>query len=570
LKGSSQTHVASHEARTLSGEPVRELYTPADLPVGIGDPQQDPIARPGEYPFTRGVYESMYRGRLWTMRQFAGFGTSEETNERFHYLLAHGQTGLSTAFDMPSLMGHDSDNVRSLGEVGREGVAIDTTDDMRTLFAGIDLGEVSVSMTINAPAAIMLAYFVVAAEEPDPTESVATDSSRTEPSPAGSGPAGSSPAHPGVSAERLSGTIQADILKEYIAQKEWCFPIDPAMRLCGDMIEWCTRHMPRWHPISISGYHIREAGATAQQELAFTLKDGLTYVEQALERGLDVDEFAPRLSFFFNAQIDFFEEIAKYRAARRIWARELRHTFGAKRERSWLMRFHTQTAGVSLTAQQPLNNIVRTTVEALAGVLGGTQSLHTNSYDEALALPTEEAVRIALRTQQVIAHESGVANTADPLGGSYFVEALTDEMEARCYEYFAKIDELGGMVEAVKRNYPQREIADAAFTLQQEIDSAERVVVGVNRFTESNELQTPILRIDPALESKQIARLQATRARREGAEVERTLAELRAAAAGQRNLMDPLIACARANASEGEIVESLQQVFGRYTESPVF
>jgi methylmalonyl-CoA mutase, N-terminal domain len=549
LKGSSQTHIDGQQARTLSGEPVRELYTPEDLPAGIGDPENDPIGRPGSYPFTRGIYESMYRGRLWTMRQFAGFGTSEETNERFHYLLGHGQTGLSTAFDMPSLMGHDSDDSRSLGEVGREGVAVDTLEDMRTLFAGIDLGEVSVSMTINAPAAIMLAYFVVAAEEPDPT-------------------------HPGaggaVPAERLSGTIQADILKEYIAQKEWCFPIDPAMRLCGDMIEWCTRHMPRWHPISISGYHIREAGSTAQQELAFTLKDGLTYVQQAVERGLDVDDFAPRLSFFFNAQIDFFEEVAKYRAARRIWARELRDTFGAVNERSWLMRFHTQTAGVSLTAQQPLNNIVRTTVEALAGVLGGTQSLHTNSYDEALALPTEEAVRIALRTQQVIAHETGVANTADPLGGSYFVEALTDRMEQRCYEYFAKIDELGGMVEAVKRNYPQREIADAAFTLQQEIDAGERIVVGVNRYTEGDEREHEILRIDPALERKQIDRLRSARARRSGAEVERALAELRAAAAGERNLMDPLIECARAGATEGEIVESLQQVFGRYTESPVF
>ncbi len=442
--------------RTLSGEPIRELYTPADLPPGVGGPE-DPIGLPGEYPFTRGVYPSMYRGRLWTMRQFAGFGTSEETNERFRYLLDHGQTGLSTAFDMPSLMGHDSDHARAEGEVGREGVAIDTMADMRTLFGGIDLGEVSVSMTINAPAAIMLAFYVAAAE------------------------AGTSPSGP-VAAADLAGTIQADILKEYIAQKEWCFPIDPAMRLCGDMIEWCTQRMPRWHPISISGYHIREAGATAQQELAFTLKDGLTYVEQAVERGLDVDEFAPRLSFFFNAQVDFFEEIAKYRAARRIWAREMRETFGAKNPRSWLMRFHCQTAGVSLTAQQPLNNIVRTAIEALAGVLGGAQSLHTNSYDEALALPTEEAVRVALRTQQVIAHETGVVNTVDPLGGSYFVEALTDEMEARCYEYFAKIDALGGMVEAVKANYPQREIADAAFELQQEIDAGERVVVGVNRY----------------------------------------------------------------------------------------
>jgi methylmalonyl-CoA mutase, N-terminal domain len=531
--------------RTLSGEPVRELYTPEDLPAGIGGPE-DPIGRPGSYPFTRGIHESMYRGRLWTMRQFAGFGTSEETNERFRYLLDHGQTGLSTAFDMPSLMGHDSDHARSLGEVGREGVAIDTLDDMQTLFSGIDLGEVSVSMTINAPAAIMLAFYVAAAES-------GTD---------GAGP---------VPAERLSGTIQADILKEYIAQKEWCFPIDPAMRLCGDMIEWCTHQMPRWHPISISGYHIREAGSNAQQELAFTLKDGLTYVEQAVERGLDVDDFAPRLSFFFNAQIDFFEEIAKYRAARRIWARELKETFGARNPRSWQMRFHSQTAGVSLTAQQPLNNIVRTTIEALAGVLGGTQSLHTNSYDEALALPTEKAVTIALRTQQVIAHETGVTSTVDPLGGSYFVEALTDEMEQRAYEYFHKIDELGGMVEAVKRNYPQREIADASFTLQQEIDAGERIVVGVNRYVAEDEEPIPTLRIDPALEGKQIGRLQSARARRDGAAVEAALAALRGAAAHEdRNLMEPLLACARAHASEGEIIESLQQVFGDYTETPVF
>jgi methylmalonyl-CoA mutase N-terminal domain/subunit len=540
-KPSSETGAPSF--RSLSGEPVRELYTPEDLPAGIGG-AADPVGRPGEYPFTRGIYESMYRGRLWTMRQFAGFGTSEETNERFHYLLDHGQTGLSTAFDMPSLMGHDSDHARSLGEVGREGVAVDTLDDMQTLFSGVDLGEVSVSMTINAPAAIMLAFYVVAAE---------TD-----------------PAHP-AGPERLSGTIQADILKEYIAQKEWCFPIDPAMRLCGDMIEWCTLRMPRWHPISISGYHIREAGSTAQQELAFTLKDGLTYVEQAIDRGLDVDDFAPRLSFFFNAQIDFFEEIAKYRAARRIWAREMRETFGARSPRSWQMRFHSQTAGVSLTAQQPLNNIVRTAIEALAGVLGGTQSLHTNSYDEALALPTEEAVTVALRTQQVIAHETGVTNTVDPLGGSYYVEALTDEMERRAYEYFGKIDELGGMVQAVKRNYPQREIADAAFTLQQEIDSGERLVVGVNSFVATDETPIPTLRVDPALERKQIGRLQAARAKRDGAEVERALAALREEAAHEdRNLMEPLLRCARAHTSEGEIVESLQQVFGDYTETPVF
>jgi methylmalonyl-CoA mutase N-terminal domain/subunit len=536
--------------RTLSDEPVEELYTADDLTLGAGSGGPgDPIGLPGEYPFTRGIHPTMYRGRLWTMRQFAGFGTSEETNERFHYLLDHGQTGLSTAFDMPSLMGHDSDSPRSLGEVGREGVAVDTLDDMQTLFSGVDLGEVSVSMTINAPAAIMLAFYVAAAESDGP------DPARPQP----------------VPAERLSGTIQADILKEYIAQKEWCFPIDPAMRLCGDMIEWCTLHMPRWHPISISGYHIREAGSTAQQELAFTLKDGLTYVEQAVARGLDVDDFAPRLSFFFNAQIDFFEEIAKYRAARRIWAREMRETFGAKNPRSWQMRFHSQTAGVSLTAQQPLNNIVRTAVEALAAVLGGTQSLHTNSYDEALALPTEEAVTIALRTQQMIAHETGVTNTVDPLGGSYFVEALTDRMEESAYAYFKKIDELGGMVEAVKLNYPQREIADAAFALQQEIDAQERIVVGVNSFLATDEVPIPTLRVDPALERKQVGRLQAARAKRDGAVVERALAALREDAAhAERNLMEPLLACARAHASEGEIVESLQQVFGDYTETPVF
>ena len=520
---------------TLSGTPVKALYTKADL----GDDDHD--GRPGVYPFTRGVYPSMYRGRLWTMRQFAGFGTAEETNERFRYLLDHGQTGLSTAFDMPSLMGHDSDHGRSLGEVGREGVAVDTVEDMTTLFDGITLDEVSVSMTINAPAPIMLAFYVVAAERQ------------------------------GIGPERLAGTIQTDILKEYIAQKEWCFPIEPAMRLVGDLVEWCSPNMPRWHPISISGYHIREAGSTASQELAFTLKDGLTYVEQAVARGLDVDDFAPRLSFFFNAQIDLFEEVAKYRAARRIWARELRETFGARDERSYLMRFHTQTAGVSLTAQQPLNNIVRTTIEALAGVLGGTQSLHTNSYDEALALPTEEAVRVALRTQQIIAHESGVANTIDPLGGAYFVEALTDEMERQAYAYFAKIDELGGMVEAVKRNYPQREIADAAFRYQQEVDRGERIVVGVNGFVEADEVPMEIHRIDAALEQKQVDRLQAVRGRRDSSAVEGALDALKATAAREdANLMPGLLDAARASASEGEIVEALQSVFGTYTESPVF
>jgi methylmalonyl-CoA mutase, N-terminal domain len=522
---------------TVSGDPVRPLYTEEDLPR---DPEAA-IGMPGEFPYTRGVYPSMYRGRLWTMRQFAGFGTAEETNRRFRYLLAHGQTGLSTAFDMPSLMGHDSDHPRSLGEVGREGVAVDSLSDMEALFAGIPLDRVSVSMTINAPAAIMLAFYVVAAERR------------------------------GIGPERLAGTIQTDILKEYIAQKEWCFPVDPAMRLVGDMIEWCAGHMPRWHPISISGYHIREAGSTAAQELAFTLKDGLTYVEQAIARELDVDEFAPRLSFFFNAHIDFFEEIAKYRAARRIWARELRDTFGAQDERSLLMRFHTQTAGVSLTAQQPLNNIVRTAIEALAGVLGGTQSLHTNSFDEALALPTEEAVRVALRTQQIIAEETGVANTIDPLGGSYFLEALTDRLEAQAYEYFQKIDELGGMVEAVKRGFPQGEIADAAFRYQREVETGVRKVVGVNAYTEGQDHPTPILRIDPQFETDQVHRLQQLRQRRDPEPVAAALHGIEGAARDPRqNLMLHLLQAARADVTEGEMVQSLQRVFGTYAETPAF
>jgi methylmalonyl-CoA mutase N-terminal domain/subunit len=523
------------EFSTVSGHPIKPLYTPEDAPA---DPDAD-IGYPGEFPFTRGPYPSMYRGRLWTMRQFAGFGTVEETNERFRYLLDHGQTGLSTAFDMPTLMGLDSDHARSLGEVGREGVAVDSLDDMIRLYEGIPLGEVSTSMTINAPAAILLAFYVLVAEEQ------------------------------GVGPERLSGTIQTDILKEYIAQKEWCFPIDPAMRLVTDMIEWCTENMPRWHPISISGYHIREAGSTAAQELAFTLKDGFTYVEEAIERGLDVDDFAPRLSFFFNAHIDFFEEIAKYRAARRIWAREMRDTYGATKPESMRMRFHTQTAGVSLTAQQPLNNVVRTTLEALAGVLGGTQSLHTNSFDEALALPSEQAVRLALRTQQIIASESGVTNTADPLGGSYFVEKLTDEMEEAANAYFARIDELGGMVEAIRQNFPQREIADAAFTYQTELDERRRIVVGVNDFHHEED-EVPILRIDPALERKQVERLGATRARRDSAAVESALADLKAAAGGNGNLMPPIIEAARARATEGEMILAMQEVFGSYTESPVF
>jgi methylmalonyl-CoA mutase N-terminal domain/subunit len=524
------------EFSTISGQEIKPLYTEGDVEGDV----EEKVGEPGSYPFTRGPYPSMYRGRLWTMRQFAGFGTVEETNERFHYLLGHGQTGLSTAFDMPTLMGYDSDHERSLGEVGREGVAVDTLADMERLFEGIPLGGVTTSMTINAPAAILLAFYVLVGEKQ------------------------------GVPAEQLGGTIQTDILKEYIAQKEWCFPIEPAMRLVTDMIEWCTEKMPRWHPVSISGYHIREAGSTAQQELAFTLKDGFTYVERAIERGLDVDDFAPRLSFFFNSHIDFFEEIAKYRAARRIWAREMKETYGATKEESMRLRFHTQTAGVSLTAQQPLNNIVRTALEALAAVMGGTQSLHTNSFDEALALPTEEAVRVALRTQQIIATETGVANTADPLGGSYFVEKLTDEMEAAAYGYFARIDELGGMVEAIRRNFPQREIAESSFTYQQELNERRRIVVGVNDFVQDDEEAMAILKIDPALEGKQRDRLAATRAARDGAAVEVALAELKRAAAGEANLMPPIIAAARTQATEGEMIAAMQEVFGTYTESPVF
>src|SRR5215210_4874067 len=521
---------------TISGLENEPLSTPDNVEIRY---ERD-LGWPGVYPYTRGVYPSMYRGKLWTMRQFAGFGTAEETNSRFRYLLEHGQTGLSTAFDMPTLMGYDSDHPKSLGEVGREGVAIDSLEDVEKLFGGIPLGDVSTSMTINAPAAMLLAFYICVGEQQ------------------------------GVARDRLRGTIQTDILKEYIAQKEGIFPPEPSMRLCVDMIEFCAREVPLWHPVSISGYHIREAGSTAAQELAFTLADGFAYVEETIARGVPVDDFAPRLSFFFNAHIDFFEEIAKYRAARRIWARELRETYGAKNPKSWLMRFHTQTAGVSLTAQQPQNNIIRTAIEALAGILGGTQSLHTNSYDEALALPTEEAVRIALRTQQVIAHETGVTNTIDPLGGSYFVETLTDEMERAAYEYFARIDELGGMVGAIKQNFPQREIADASFRYQQEVDSKQRIVVGVNDYVLSDEDATPILRIDPELERKQKGRVEGTRAARDTAEVERTLADLKAAAATDANLMPLILHCARARVTEGEMVAALQQVFGRYTELPVF
>jgi methylmalonyl-CoA mutase N-terminal domain/subunit len=522
---------------TISGLANEPLASPDTVDI---DYERD-LGYPGVFPFTRGVYPSMYRGKLWTMRQFAGFGTAEETNARFRYLLEHGQTGLSTAFDMPTLMGHDSDHPRSLGEVGREGVAIDSLEDMETLFKGIPLDEVSTSMTINSPAAMLLAFYVCVGEQQ------------------------------GVPPERLRGTIQTDILKEYIAQKEFIFPPEPSMRLVIDMIEWCAKEMPLWHPVSISGYHIREAGSNAVQELAFTLADGFAYVEACIERGLDVDNFAPRLSFFFNAHIDFFEEIAKYRAARRIWAREMRDRYGARNPRSWLMRFHTQTAGVSLTAQQPEVNIIRTALEALAAVLGGTQSLHTNSFDEALALPTENAVRLALRTQQVIAHETGVASSIDPLGGSYHLEQLTNKLEAEAYDYFERIRKLGGVVAAIKENFFQREIADASFRYQSDVEQKQRVVVGVNRYELDQEQPIEILKIDPALERKQVARVQALRARRDSAAVESVLAALkRDAAREDRNLMPPIVEAARAYVTMGEMCDALRSVWGVWRETPVF
>jgi len=523
---------------TMSGVDVDPLYTPDNVEI-----QYDrDLGFPGVFPYTRGVYPSMYRGRLWTMRQFAGFGMAEETNARFRYLLEHGQTGLSTAFDMPTLMGYDSDHPKSLGEVGREGVAVDSLEDMELLFNGIPLDKVSTSMTINAPAAMLLGFYVCVADEQ------------------------------GVPHDRLRGTIQTDILKEYIAQKEWIFPPEPSMRLCVDMIEFCAREVPQWHPVSISGYHIREAGSSAAQELAFTLADGFAYVEAALERGLDVDDFAPRLSFFFNAHIDFFEEIAKYRAARRIWARELRDRYGAKSPRSWLMRFHAQTAGVSLTAQQPQVNIVRTALEALAAVMGGCQSLHTNSFDEALALPTEHAVKIALSTQQVIAHETGVANSIDPLGGSYFVEELTNRLEQEALDYFERIRELGGVIPAIKENFFQREIAEASFRFQREVEAGERVIVGVNRFEDAgDEEEIDLLRIDPALEQKQIERVTALRAWRQSAAAEEALARLkRDAARDDVNLMPAIIEASKAYVTMGEMCDALREVWGIWRETPVF
>jgi methylmalonyl-CoA mutase N-terminal domain/subunit len=521
---------------TVSGRSVQPLYRPADTAAlsyerDLGDP--------GEYPFTRGVHPTMYRGRLWTMRQFAGFGTAAQTNARFKYLLDHGGGGLSVAFDLPTLMGRDPDHPLSLGEVGKCGVAVSSLRDMETLFDGIALDQVTTSMTINSPAAMLLAFYVLAGEKQ------------------------------GVGEAALAGTIQNDILKEFIAQKEYIFPPRPSMRIIVDMIRYCTERMPRWNTISISGYHIREAGATAAQELAFTLRDGIEYVQWCVDAGLDVDAFAPRLSFFFNSHNDFFEEIAKFRAARRIWARTMRERFGARNPRSWMCRFHTQTAGVSLTAQQPYNNVVRTALQALAGVLGGTQSLHTNSLDEALALPTEEAATIALRTQQVIAHESGVANTADPLGGSWFVEKLTSEIEAEALDYFRRIDALGGMVAAIEKGFPQREIQEAAFRYQQAVERKEKIVVGVNEYV-MDEKPVPILYIDPAVEREEVARVQALRAERDARAVAGALADLKDAARGTGNLMPPILEASRRYATIGEMCDALREVFGEYEEPPIF
>jgi len=529
--------------QTLSGEPLEPLYTPADVE---GFDYERDLGYPGHYPFTRGVYHSMYRGRLWTMRQFAGFGSAEETNARYKFLLRQGQGGLSVAFDMPTLMGRDSDDPRSEGEVGRCGVATDSLEDFETLFGGIPLADITTSMTISGPATILFAFFLATAEKQ------------------------------GVDWKTLDGTLQTDILKEYIAQKEWIFPPRPHLRLIGDLIEFCEREVPKFHPISVSGYHIREAGSTAAQELAFTLADGFSYVELGQQRGLDVDRFAQGLSFFFNAHIDFFEEIAKYRAARRIWARWLRERYGAKSEQSLRLRFHTQTAGCSLTAQQPENNIVRTAVEALAAVLGGTQSLHTNALDEVLALPTEKAAQIALRTQQIIAHETGVANVIDPLGGSYFVEALTNRMEQLAEEYFAKIDGMGrgsmleGMLVGIERGYFQGEIADSAFREQELYEKGRLVRVGVNEFVDPNDQPIEVLVISPETEGQQVERVRTMRAGRDAGSAERALERLTSAAQTDENLIPLLVDCARAYCTEGEIVDALRGPFGEYTETPQF
>jgi methylmalonyl-CoA mutase, N-terminal domain len=523
-----------HPFVTQSGVPVERLYTPLD--IADLDYERD-LGRPGEYPYTRGIHASGYRGKLWTMRMFAGFGTAEETNERYKYLIQQGNMGLSVAFDLPTLMGYDTDAPEALGEFGRCGVAVSSLRDMEILFDGIPLEKISTSMTINSPAATLWAFYIAAAEKQ------------------------------GVSMQKLRGTLQNDILKEYIAQKEFIFPPEPSMRLVTDTIEFAAQHLPQWNSISVSGYHIREAGSTAVQELAFTLADGLEYVRWALQRGLSIDQFAPRISFFFNCHNDFFEEIAKLRAARRIWAREIRETFGAQDPRSWLMRFHTQTAGVSLTAQQPEINIVRVAIQALAAVLGGSQSLHTNSMDEALALPSEHAVTIALRTQQILAEESGVINTVDPLGGSYFIEALTDQTEAAVYEYFRRIDELGGVLPAIEAGFFQQEIADASYRHQREVDSNQRVIVGVNKYADDEPIRIPILEMDPEGYQRQVTRLETLRRERDPQAVEQALNALQRACEDGANLMPYLIDAAKACATLGEITDVQRAVFGIYEES---
>ena len=522
--------------RTISDHPLKPMYGPDDI-AGIDYERE--LSYPGQYPYTRGIHPTMYRSRLWTMRQFAGFGTAQQTNERFHFLLSQGQTGLSVAFDMPALMGYDSDHPRALGEVGKCGVAISTLQDMQDLFAGIDLGRISTSMTINCTAPVALAMYIATAESQ------------------------------GVPAEKLSGTLQADMLKEYIAQKEWIYPPEPSMRIITDMMAYCSKHVPKWNTISISGYHIREAGSTAVQELAFTLADGFAYVEAGIAAGMDVDEFAPRLSFFFNAHSDFFEEIAKYRAARRIWARHMRERFKAKNPRSWTMRFHTQTAGCSATAQQAENNIMRVAFQALGAVLGGTQSLHTNSLDEVLALPTEQNAQIALRTQQIIAYETGVGNVIDPLGGSYYVEKLTNEMEEGAERYFERITTLGGVIPAIHAGFFQREIADASYRYQREIETGERIIVGVNDFVQEEAEQISLLKIDRAVELGQCRRVQAFRESRDEHAARTALGRIADAARTNENLMPHYLDCVRAKATLGEISEALVPVFGRYREPAV-
>ncbi|MBN2333088.1 MAG: methylmalonyl-CoA mutase family protein [Deltaproteobacteria bacterium] len=534
--------IAKHPERlsqftTVSNEPIKKLYTPEDLQ---GFDYDRDLGNPAQYPYTRGVQPTMYRGRLWTMRQFAGLGGAEDTNARFHYLMDHGETGLSTAFDMPTLMGYDSDSHMARGEVGKCGVAIDTLADMEILFDKIPLDQVTTSMTINPPASIMLAMYVAVAEKQ------------------------------GVGKDKIGGTIQNDMLKEFIAQKTFMLPPEPSMRIIADTVEYCTNEVPRWNTISISGYHIREAGSTAAQELAFTLADGIGYVQACIDRGLDVDAFAPRLSFFFNAHVDFFEEIAKYRAARRIWARVMKERFKAKDPRSLLLRFHTQTAGCSLTAQQPYNNVVRTAYQGLSAVLGGTQSLHTNSLDEVLALPTEHAVTIALRTQQIIGEEIGVTNTIDPLAGSYFVESLTNKMEQLAMDYINKIDDMGGILKAIEVGFPQKEIADAAYTYQKQIDDGEKIVVGVNKYQMEENLPIELLRIDPVVEKRQLRRLEKVKSERDNAKVQTCLQAIEAASRNGENLMPHLVEAVKSYVTQQEICDTWRNVFGRYTDPGMF